>query len=227
MASEAPPALVARDSPSFFGIFFSGVAGPLKAPCRICCKRCLVSVVSRSSFLFMAKDTPKSTRPPRAPKLPPTPLRPDQNLRPVGLIQLKLIGRVVVEWARLENCLNDLIMRYTGLEFETGRLFTEKMDPVRSIALLRILGPRNLEGAALQDLINALATADQLRDDRNFIVHGTWATITPEGHPTASSVRAKSPPGEIVAEHFPHVRMKTIIREITKTRATCKIAVAR
>lgn len=34
-----------RDSPVRVGIFFSGVGGPLKAPCRIFCRRCSVSSV--------------------------------------------------------------------------------------------------------------------------------------------------------------------------------------
>ena len=151
-------------------------------------------------------------------KLAPTPLRRDQIMRPIGNREEWLIGRATSEWNKLENCLNELIWRFTGLSFEDGRLFTERMDPSRSIALLRVLGPRNLDGNQLQALVDLLAIADQLRDDRNFIVHGTWAIIEPEGQPTASSIRTKSEPGHVVAEHFPHARMQAIISEIIKTR---------
>jgi hypothetical protein len=166
----------------------------------------------------LAKETPKSTVPPRPPKSPVIPLRDDQRMRPIGPPEEILIGRVVWEWTRLENCMNELIMRFTGMSFEDGRLFTERMDPSRSIQLLRILGPRYLKDKRLQTLIDLLTLADQLRDDRNFIVHGVWATLDPEGVPTASSLRPKSEPDQVVAESFPHSRMQAIIREIVKTR---------
>jgi hypothetical protein len=92
------------------------------------------------------------------------------------------------------------------------------MDPSRSIALLRVIGPRYLEGDDLRTLIDLLTSADQLRDDRNFIVHGTWMTIQPEGQISSSSIRTKSEPGEVVAEHFPHSRMRAIIAETIRTR---------
>lgn len=166
----------------------------------------------------MAKNTPKPTRPPRQPKSPIIPLRSDQTTHPIGLIQEKLIGRVIVEWSKLEGCLHELIWRFAGLSFEDGRLFTERMDSNRLIALLRVLGPRKLDGSALQTFVNVLAAVDELRDDRNFIAHGTWATLEPGSEPTASSIRTKSEPGEVVAEHFPQSRMRLIVREIIKTR---------
>lgn len=173
----------------------------------------------------MAKDTPKSTRKPRPPKPPLIPLRPDQTTRQeVGLVQQRLIGRVIVEWTKLEGCLADILWQFTGLSFEDGRLFTERMDPARLIILLRTLAPRKLEGDILQDFIDALAAADELRDDRNFIVHGSWGVLDPEGIPVALSLRAKSNPGEVTSEGFPHGRMRAIAKEIIKTkRAIIKI----
>jgi hypothetical protein len=139
-------------------------------------------------------------------------------MRPIGPPEEILIGRVVWQWTRLENCMNELIMRFTGISFEDGRLFTERMDPSRAISLLRILGPRKLEAERLQILVDLLTTADQLRDDRNFIVHGVWAILDPEGVPTASSLRSKSEADQVVAESFPHSRMWEIIKAIDKTR---------
>jgi hypothetical protein len=109
--------------------------------------------------------------------------------------------------------MNELIMRFTGMSFEDGRL-----DPSRSIALLRVLGPRKLKDERLRTLVDLLTTADQLRDDRNFIVHGVWAILDPEEVPTVSSLRTKSEPDQVVTENFPHSRMLAIIREIVKTR---------
>lgn len=167
----------------------------------------------------MAKDTSKPTRKPRPPKPPITPLRSDQTTRPeVGLVQQRLIGRVLIEWTKLEGCLADILWQLTGLTFEDGRLFTERMDPARLIVLLKTLATRKMDGPLLQDFINALAAADELRDDRNFIVHGSWGMLDPEGVPVALSLRAKSNPGEIVSEGFPHQRMRAIVREIIKTK---------
>ena len=85
----------------------------------------------------MPKDTSKPTRKPRPPKPPITPLRSDQTTRPeVGLVQQRLIGRVLIEWTKLEGCLADVLWQFTGLTFEDGRLFTEGMDPARLIVLL-------------------------------------------------------------------------------------------
>ena len=118
----------------------------------------------------------------------------------------------------LENCMNELIMRFTGMSFEDGRLFTERLDPNRSIQLLRILGTRYLKDDRLRKLIDLLTTVDQLRDDRNFIAHGTWAILEPEGVPTVSSLRTKSEADQVVAESFPHTRMMAIISKIIRTR---------
>ena len=86
------------------------------------------------------------------------------------------------------------------------------------IELLRLFAPRKLKGNHLQRVIDLLTLSDQLRDDRNFIVHGTWAIIEPEGVPTVSSLRTKSDPDIIVTEHFPHIRLQAIIWEIIRTR---------
>jgi len=53
LALETVPALEARDSPLFFGISFSGVGGPLKAPCKIFRIR---PVGSLSVFFMSASD---------------------------------------------------------------------------------------------------------------------------------------------------------------------------
>jgi hypothetical protein len=169
----------------------------------------------------MAKDTPKRTTKPRAPKPPVIPMRSDQTAdHEIGLIQQRLIGRVVVEWSKLENCINDLIWRLTDLTFEDGRLLTERMDVSRSIIILRALAGRKLEGELQQELINALAAADELRDDRNFIIHAAWGTLRPENVAVAASLRAKSEPGIVVSEDFPHRRMRAIATEIVRVKRT-------
>jgi hypothetical protein len=166
----------------------------------------------------LTKDIPKPRRAPRATKLSPVPKRADQSLRYIGPIQERLIGRVTAQWSILENVLHELIWRFTGMSFEDGRLFTERMDASRAVIILRILGARYLEGEQLQKLIDLLAITDDLRDDRNFIVHGTWAVLEPEGYNMATSIRQKSAPGEIIGEHFPHKRMRAIAAKISDVR---------
>jgi hypothetical protein len=166
----------------------------------------------------LAKDTSKPTVPLRQLKLDPVPLRPDQTLQAIGATEHVFIGRVVSEWTYLENCLGELLLKCTGMSFEDGRLFTARMDPARLIELLRTLGPRKLQGQHLQILIDLLTISDQLRDDRNFIFHGTWAIMMPEHVPTVSSLRTKSNPDVIVTENFPHIRLAAIVGEIMNTR---------
>lgn len=146
-------------------------------------------------------------------------MRPDQFARPeVGLIQERLIGRVLVEWNKLEACMVELLWRFLGLNFEDGRLITERMDPARLIVLLRAMAPRKLQGSQLQLVIDLLEIADRMRDDRNFIVHGSWATIEPEGVAVSASLRTKSEPGEVISEHFPHSRLRSIAQQIIFTK---------
>jgi hypothetical protein len=149
----------------------------------------------------------------------------DDAIPPVGLVQEKLIGRVVVQWSKVEAGLNELIWRMLQLTIEDGRILTSRMDAQTKIAMLRKLGPRYLDGGPLEDLQKALKLADNVRDDRNFIVHGTWGTLLPEGEPIALSIRAKAEPGEIRSELFPYSRMRIIIRDILLVKKSLIAAV--
>src|SRR5438105_1245962 len=133
----------------------------------------------------------------------------------IGLLQEKLIGRVVVQWSNIEAGLNNLIWGFLRLSIEDGRVLTGRMDAQIKIAMIRKLAPRFLTGEPLYDLTRALKLADSVRDDRNFIVHGSWATKLADGLPLAVSIRAKSDPGEVLAEQFPPERMRIILRDIS------------
>ncbi len=112
----------------------------------------------------------------------------------------------------------ELLWRFLGLMFEDGRLLTERMDPSRLIVLLRTLAPRRLKDRQLQNLLDSLESADRLRDDRNFIVHGSWGTIDPDGIGVALSLRAKSEPGEVMSEQFDDARLRLIADRILATK---------
>jgi hypothetical protein len=132
----------------------------------------------------------------------------------VSLIQEKLIGRVVVQWSKIEAGLNELIWRFLRISIEEGRVLTGRMDAQTKIPMVRKLAPNYIDGKLLEDLIKALELAESIRDDRNFIVHGTWCTLTADGVALSVSLRGKAAPGEMKAERFPHERMRTIVRDI-------------
>ena len=137
----------------------------------------------------------------------------------VSMAHERLVGRVVVEWSRLENILNDVLWSLLGLNFEDGRALTGRADASTKIALLRLIAPRHLASEdKLEALLLALDTIDACRDDRNFIVHGSWGKIEPEGIPVAASLRAKSKPDEITGESFTAQRMRHIIGVIVAMR---------
>jgi len=167
----------------------------------------------------MADDKPK-----RKKFVPPKP--PFQAMRPdhrtvfgVGLQHERLVGRVAIEWTRLENILNDILWRFLNLSFEDGRVLTGRADAATRISLLRVIAPRHLADAdKLEALLLSLDAIDALRDDRNFIVHGAWGRLEPEGVPLAMSLRARSKPDEITGETFPPDRMQKIVTLITEMR---------
>ena len=119
----------------------------------------------------MAKP-PKVPRPVKPPIQPP---RPGQIADPtIGLIQEKLIGRTVVEWSKLEACMEDGIWHLLNVPIETGRILTARLDAVVKIRLLRELGERLLPESNWHELSQILDKIDIRREDRNFIGHGTW-----------------------------------------------------
>ena len=160
----------------------------------------------------MANDKPKRKKF-ILPKPLTAPMRPDQFAAPcVGMAHEKLVGRLVIEWARLEAVLNDLIWIFLDLSFEDGRAVTGRADASTKIALLRVIAPRHLVSAdQLEALLIGLDTIESLREDRNFIMHGSWGRLFPEGVPIAASIRAKSEANEIISQTFTPSRMRTMI----------------
>jgi hypothetical protein len=163
-------------------------------------------------------------KPKRKKFIPPKPpykeLRPDHKpVFGVGMQHERLVGRVAIEWSRLENVLNDIIWRFLHLSFEDGRALTGRDDAVTKINLLRVIAPRHLaDDDKLEALLLSLDAIDACRDDRNFIVHGTWGRLEPEGTPLAMSLRAKSKPEQVTGETFPPSRMYQIITRISRMR---------
>lgn len=164
-------------------------------------------------------DTPKRKGLKKPTRLPIQPLPPGKSVQPgIGPIQEKLIGRVVTEWARLEGVMQEIVWRLLKLDFEDGRALTGRADADRLITILRSIAPRHVKEPKLEALLHTLDVVDQLREDRNFIVHGSWGTVMPDMDAISTSIRPKATPFEVVSEVFTHDQMRAIIKEILLSR---------
>jgi hypothetical protein len=158
---------------------------------------------------------PKPPKTPRPIKAPVTPVR-DPNLfdGTVGLLQYRLIGRVAVEWARLENVMDDFIWHMLEIDIEQGRIITTRLDATAKIRTIRELAPVTLSEAEWHKLSPLLDRADILRDERNLIIHGTWGRDD-SGIPISLSLKVKPlNPDEVVSEQFSEKRMRSIAHDI-------------
>jgi len=85
------------------------------------------------------------------------------------------------------------------------------MQPENKIAMLQTLVPRHFDEAKSRAIQIALDYAELIREDRNFMAHGLWGTLTPDNITMVASVRTKSDPENIICEAFPHERLRAII----------------
>lgn len=180
-------------------------------------------------------EKPKRKRSPPPEKPPYRELRGGDHFWPeISLSTERLIGRISVEWAKLEASMHDLIWTLTGLSIEDGRALTEKQDAVRLIDLLYRLSARHIPELTFpgeedkpslrhrfQDTLDVI---EHHRRDRNFILHGSWAKFN--GIPMAASLREKDKNAradEVVSETFPPERLRAIAHNISQ----CKIVIER
>jgi hypothetical protein len=136
------------------------------------------------------------------------------HLTDVYLIHQKLIGRLVLSWSLLEGSMQTLIWTFLNLSMSDGRIITSRLDAASMIPILRALGTRFLVPDRLQEFLDDLVTVDGYRNDRNFIVHGTWLVLQPDDLPAAMSLRPEAEAGGVVTETFPPQRMREIIHAI-------------
>lgn len=84
---------------------------------------------------------------------------------------------------------------------------TKSMGPKLLIPIARALGKRHLDETQLNALLDALDLADIVKDDRDFIAHGSWGTLMPDDVPCALSIRPSvQEGGKIAMESFPGIR---------------------
>jgi hypothetical protein len=164
---------------------------------------------------------PKFLRPQKPPILPP-----DATIEhnpTVSLQYERLIGRAIIAWSKLEACMEDFIWSLLKIDLEQGRVITGRVDAVGKIRMLRELGRLELPELMFHRLSPALDEIDVLRDDRNFIAHGSWGRTKYRGEwvHVCLSLRPKSPtPDVVVSESFPEIRMRAIIDGIERTKWT-------
>lgn len=141
----------------------------------------------------------------------------DWNDPTIPISQEKWIRRITVEWSKLEAILDELIWCFLDLPMEFGRSITTTMSASAKIAILRNLSSLAYDPLLQDYLKEHLDIIDILKDDRNFIVHGTWG-LRNDGTPFASSLRLKHSPSLVVAELFSQERMKSIWRRIIRVK---------
>jgi hypothetical protein len=152
-------------------------------------------------------------------KTPPPPRLNDRDVRGhVSMQHERLVGRLMISWARLEAIMQDTIWTLLGVDSDDGRVLTAKADANRKIQWLRALAKSHLSGEDLESLTNILNVVDTLKDDRNFVAHASWFTTVADNLPIGSSYREKADPGMVVAETFSADRMREVIRRIDTAR---------
>jgi hypothetical protein len=140
----------------------------------------------------------------------------------------RLLGRIVIEWSKLENSLLALLWEFLELSFEDGRILCSKMDVGTVIQMLRALANRHVirDKTAYPIFLNFLARVDELRIIRNLAVHGTWGMISsskPLGGLVANvmslRIKIEDHEGDVASETFSEERLREIIRLTISCRA--------
>lgn len=161
----------------------------------------------------------KSRRGPIRQKPPIQPRRPDQWANSdVSIEQQQLIGLLVLNWSKLETDIDGAIWAFLDLDIDKGRVITTKLNTDVKVDLLRALVNTYCREDLLDDILQAIDFISGYKEDRNFVVHGSWGTLTPDNVPICGSIRSKGPPGEVVVETFPKERMLNIINGILEAK---------
>jgi len=155
------------------------------------------------------RKTPKRQKPPIQPR------RSDQyGAGDVPENQQRLIGLLVLNFAKLEHNVENAIWNFLGLSIDEGRPLTSRLSTDSKIEMLKSLAKTYLRGELLNDTLECVDLINGYKEDRNFVVHGSWGTLMPEVVPVCASLRPQAPPGEVISETFPEERMLAIINGI-------------
>lgn len=161
----------------------------------------------------------KGRRGPIRQKPPILPRRADQWAHfDVSIEQQQLIGLLVLNWSKLEADIEGTIWSFLSLNIDEGRVITTRLNTDIEIQLLRSLVITYCRRKLLDDALDVLDLIRGYKEDRNFIVHGSWGTLMPENVPVCASLRPQGPPGEVISETFPKERMLAIINGILEAK---------
>ena len=121
---------------------------------------------------------------PQKPPIQPPP--PDQHFEPtISDQQTHMIGRVVVEFSKLEGVLEDLIWFLLDIDEAAGRIVTKRLDAESKLQMLGALADLRIGSPkVLIPLKKTLGNIRELKDNRNFIAHGTWGQWCPRAFPS-------------------------------------------
>jgi hypothetical protein len=108
-----------------------------------------------------------------------------------------------------------------------GREETEKHLIGRLLNELRKIGSGSSTKTEIRLAVLAVAgTVKTLSEDRNLIVHGTWAEL--DGVPTVGSLQLETiDRNEVTFESFPPDRLRDFIRDVTACRDQAMAIIAR
>jgi hypothetical protein len=140
-------------------------------------------------------------------------LRQGQMLRPsITMQHERLIGRFCVAWSKLETSLDDFIWDLLEFQIELGRVITKGFQVERKIQMLRDIGSVKCPKEIFDKMDETLKKIENMKEDRNFVFHGSWWTMLPDLEPFAFSLRPKgAKPFDIIGETFPSKRMHALI----------------
>lgn len=164
----------------------------------------------------MKPPLPPALEAPTIRRLPLLPPSPSFRVSPrVRMAQYRRIGEAVVAWAKLENCLNDLTWTIQGKNLASGRTATQDLQISTLLVSLQNAMQSHLVGPSFQNerklIVNLIQYINETKDERNIIVHGTWAEFN--GIPVVGSLRADTPDQSLVAfEQYPAERLVEIAK---------------
>ena len=95
----------------------------------------------------------------------------------------KAIGKVAVNWSRLEFLLGRAIAELLGTDLKPGRIITTRLSAENLIEIFKQLAEyRDPNGKFTNDLNKLYKCLDKARQKRRLIIHGIWAADE-EGNP--------------------------------------------
>jgi hypothetical protein len=191
---------------------------------------CLRLFVAHTVDNPMAEDLPPPLMPPTILRLPPSPVQPARSTGRVSMAQQRRIGAVAVEWAKLENALNDLIWTIQGKDLSTGRAKTEDLHITSLLVGLQNAVTEHLRGDGFagerRSISNIIDFVHKTKEERNIVIHGTWGER--DGIPVVGSLRVDTlDPALVIFEDYVPARVYGIAQYATSAKRNVMAVIGR